>query len=331
MTKAAMFSIASQSFLLALVLLCGTLSAQQNAMQLGAEALNAYNLAEGATTDFLNAQEVAAAIARGKKPTVTSSPWDTVAQRYDTAARKLKNSPMPTDFDKAKYAFSPQELADCKLREQNLNKARGYLSELQASATRGQDAVATLDSNLERFRRAEVALRYVIDVHTRLITDPIFGQFFHWDWLTLETDVRDSLSDLTQTTEERKNTIEKRLAVIPTLSNNLQSNINMIRSTPCGPEGTWNGQLSSGWPILLNLSKSGNAYQVGTASLNEIPATVEGFNVSGTTVSFSLTQNGRFGFKGKFSGTYSGRTMTGSFTTFVLGSPISGTWSANKQ
>lgn len=295
--------------------------------KLGAEALKAYDLLDGATSDLLNVQKVVADIESGKKPTIPSNHWDTLSERYQSAARILKNAPMPTDFDKSKYAFSPQELANCGLREQNISKARGYLAELQASDSRGHEAIGTLDSQLTQMNQAEQAIKYLIKVHDKLITIPIYAETFKWDWYTLNVDVTNSLSDLRSATEDRKKKINDQLATLPTLIRNLQSNIDLIKATRCGPEGTWNGTMSapeqSDTPMVLTFSVSGNTYSA-TASLDNQPATVQNLNVSGTSISFSLLQGG---FSLTCSGQISGRSMGGSFRSAQL----NGTWTAQRQ
>jgi hypothetical protein len=148
-------------------------------MKLGGAVLKALDLFDGATTDLLNVQKVVADIESGKTPSIPANNWNTLAERYQAAAKALKNAPMPTEFEKSKYAFSPQELAHCATRDETVNKASGYLAELQASIPRGQEAIATLNSQLEQVSRAEQALKYLIAVHEKLISYPIYFAIWH--------------------------------------------------------------------------------------------------------------------------------------------------------
>src|ERR1043165_5447823 len=116
-----------------------------NLLQLGIKVHAAIEKLKGGVSDLKKVEEVVKEIEAGRTPSVTSNQWTELAKKYKEAAKDIKDSPLPTDFDRSKYAVSLEQLTNCDTREESLTKVRGYLKELQEARTRGEKAVVDLD------------------------------------------------------------------------------------------------------------------------------------------------------------------------------------------
>ena len=197
-------------------------------LKMSAEAGNALKTADDAFSDLNSVLHMVQDIENKRKPNVTESRWTELATEYQQAAATLSQAPLPTDFNREKYRFSIDELNYCDTDDQSLAKATGYLSELRGALPRGQDEVGKLDLRLNRIAAARQALTYLISVHDKLITVPIYGEIFKWDWLELNTEVSDSLNTLQAAVNAQKKKLTGEMAKISQYITNLQSNLSLL-------------------------------------------------------------------------------------------------------
>src|SRR5437588_2713084 len=122
-----------QRLVLLLVLpLCINLPAKAdvdpNLLKLSVKVYDAIKKGKDGLGDLNKVEDVVKDIEAGRTPSVTSNQWTDLAKKYREAAKQLREAPLPTEFDKSKYAFSLNEFKNCDTREASLAKARGYLN-----------------------------------------------------------------------------------------------------------------------------------------------------------------------------------------------------------
>jgi hypothetical protein len=298
-------------------------------LSLSAQAVQALNTADDAFNDLTTVQGIVVDIENKKTPTIPGNSWSKLAEKYRNAAISLKQAPLPTDFDKSKYAFSPQDLQNCTSRQKSLDKAGGYIAELQAAGPRGEAEIRRLNGELERLEKARKALEYLISVHGKLIAVPLYGDTFKWDWFALNTDVSSSLSDLDSAVKEQKQRIQTELKKLPPSIANLRSNVSLLNGMTCGLAGSWSGTVTTKdetVPVSIQFNQSGNVFTA-SGSFDNTPSTFSNILFTGgRSLSFHVVADGNAQFSGTLSPDSS--TLSGSFTSDEVGS---GSWVLHKQ
>jgi hypothetical protein len=299
-----------------------------NLLKLGVKVYEATKKAKDSLGEMKKVEGVVKDIEAGRTPSVTSNQWADLAQKYREAAKELKEAPLPTEFDKSKYAFSLDEFRNCDTREGSLTKARGYLKELQDARQRGQQGVAALDESLSDADAARDALKYLIDVHEKLITVPIYGSIFQWDWFELNTDVSASLGDLTSALKEQKKKINDELGKLSSYIPNLQGNLSQLEGLSCSLAAHWKGAASgNGMNLPMDtLVTQSNGQWGGQINLNDMGDNFRNTLVQGRSISFVVGQSDTpFTFRGTMS--LDGTTLSGTFSSPVA----SGNFSLTRQ
>jgi hypothetical protein len=149
-----------------------------NLLKLGAKVYDAIKKGKDGLGDLKKVEEVVKEIEAGRTPSVTSNQWTDLAKKYREAAKQIREAPLPTEFDKSKYAVS-----------------------------------------LDEFK---------IEVHEELVSVPIYGSIFQWDWFELNTDVSASLGDLTSALKAQKKKIDEEVGKLSLYIPNLQGNLSQL-------------------------------------------------------------------------------------------------------
>jgi hypothetical protein len=296
-------------------------------MNLAAELLKAASDAKQASDDLAAVKEVVEKIEAGKPPGVSGNPWAGLAESYRKATEGVVKAPLPA-VDSSSYAFSAAELISCRSRAASLAKGEAFAKELAAASKRGTDSIARLDGWLDQVSKAEAALKYLIDVHTKLIKVPIYGSIFTWDWFELNTNVSQSLASLRSALSNQRRQLMAATPILQQRADNLTANIKQIGTLSCSMDAHWKGTASSGgttlpmailvarptgnggWTLQINLNDSGGT----------VPATVTNNDRS---IVFSIPTKPPLTFTGQMSD--DGMTLSGSFVT------PAGTWALRRQ
>jgi hypothetical protein len=299
-----------------------------NLLKLGVKVYAAIKKVKGGVADLKKVEEVVKEIEAGRTPSVTSNQWADLAKKYKDAAKEIKDSPLPTDFDRSKYAVSLEQLTNCDTREEGLTKIKGYLKELQEARTRGEKAVADLDDSLSDAERSRVALKYLIDVHEKLINVPIYGSIFQWDWFELNTDVSASLGDLTSALKAQKKKINEEIGKLSLYIPNLQGNLSQLEGLSCSLVGHWKGTASGNGmnlPMAILVTQNNGQWE-GQINLNDMGDSFRNTQVQGRSIKFTVGQpQTAFTFNGTMS--QNGTTLSGTFSSPV----VSGNFSLARQ
>lgn len=318
--------------LLLAILLCFNLPIRAdidpNLLKLGVKVYAAIEKAKGGVADLKKVEEVVKEIEAGRTPSVTSNQWTNLAKKYKDAAKEIKDSPLPTDFDRSKYAFTLEQLTNCDTREESLTKAKGYLKELQEARSRGEKAVADLDDSLSDAERSRITLKYLIDVHEKLINVPVYGSIFQWDWFELNTDVSASLGDLTSALKAQKKKINEEIGKLSLYIPNLQGNLSQLEGLSCSLVGHWKGTASGNGmnlPMAILITQN-NGQWGGQINLNDMGDSFRNTQVQGRSITFVVGQpQTSFTFNGTMS--QNGTTLSGTFSSPVA----SGNFSLSRQ
>lgn len=285
-------------------------------LKLAADVYGAVDKARDAVADIQTVESVVKDIEAGKKPSVLENRWAAVASRYREAAEKLKSAPLPTEFDKSKYAFSLAELQSCDTRAAAISKAKGMLAELTDAQKRGAASLAALDAGASHAKASREALKYLIDVHAKLVSVPIYGEIFKWDWFALETDVSASLGTFESAVDSQRKKLNAEMAKLATYVSNLSSNVSGLEKLSCSIDGRWRGTISAdgeSFSIDVVVTKSGSTFG-GQLVVDGAGFTMGNVVVNGRTISFTITvDEGSVRFSGTMA--QDGFSLSGSFTS----------------
>jgi hypothetical protein len=297
-------------------------------LKLSVKVYDAIKKGKDGLGDIKKVEEVVKDIEAGRTPSVTSNQWTDLAKKYREAAKQVREAPLPTEFDKSKYAFSFDDFKNCDTRESGLAKARGYLKELQDARQRGGQALTDLDNSLSEADAARAALKYLIDVHEKLVSVPIYGSIFQWDWFELNTDVSASLGDLTSALKAQKKKLDEEVGKLSLYIPNLQGNLSQLEGLSCSLAAHWKGTASgSGMNLPMEiLVTQSNGQWGGQINLNDMGDNFRNTQVQGRSISFTVGQpDTPFTFKGTMS--QDGTTLSGTFSSPVA----SGNFSLTRQ
>lgn len=197
-------------------------------LDLSKEVYDAYNdLVE--SIDHLNTVHGALAdIAQNKAPVLANNNWSKLAESYRITAEKLKEAPLPTAFEKVKYAVSMNDLQNCSLKESNLHKMQGYLQELRDAQIRAIKSMTELDDFKTKIKISKDLLSSCSTFYQKLAGVPLLGETFQWNWLELDTDVSESLAILKNVVTLQKKQINEEKSKIDLYVSNLESSISLM-------------------------------------------------------------------------------------------------------
>jgi hypothetical protein len=269
-------------------------------LKLGAQVYDGISKASEALSDLRSVEQVVKDIEEGKTPSVSENRWAKLASNYRSVAKQIKEASLPTDFDQTKYKVSVDELKNCATREASLIKLQGFLKELKEGQVRGKAAMTDLERGLSEADKAHEALRYLIEVHKKLVNVPIYGSIFTWDWFELETEVSASLADLTTSLKSQRKKITEELAKLSLYIPNLEGNLTLFDPLSCSIVGKWEGKRifsflpEKEFPFSVEFTKDGSSYAGTMTSKDFLGATITEklsvMNVSGQNIEFDTTQ-----------------------------------------
>jgi hypothetical protein len=124
-----------------------------------------------------------------------SADWDKLAEAYEKAAADAKAAPLASPLNSTNVV-SVAELTNCSTRQASTATLNGDLVDLKNTEQKGQNELSQLDKQLANIGTATNNLRYLIEVHHKLIDLPVVGGHFALDWIDLDTRVRASLGEL---------------------------------------------------------------------------------------------------------------------------------------
>jgi prefoldin subunit 5 len=185
--------------------------------------------------DILTRLQIAAQDALAGRRVSVGTDWSKLADSYDKAALDVKHAPLATAIPSTNVV-SVGELSDCKTRVAAKKKLNDYLRDLEDAQTRGQQAVAKLNVQLENVSKAKRALAYLISVHEKLMAlPPPVGTAFGLNWVDLNTQVSSSLSDLEDAFKDQKQKLQADLDTLPRKIQTYRSNLQVVNSLKaCG-------------------------------------------------------------------------------------------------
>lgn len=236
----------------------------QSILKISSEIYKAYDEMEGAVEDLMTVQSIVKAIENGEEPdSEIYSDWSVVANNYRKAAKTLREAPLVTEFDPQPYALSLDELRNCYDKEENFDKLKGFAAELDDAIQRGEQELTKINEQKQQVEKTKEALRYLIDIQPDLISVPIFGELFVWDWFALENNVRPAVNDYASALKKHEDRLVKELTSIRQQVSNLTSNTELLESSICLIEGKYTGSFvddGETFVVTLLISKSGNNY-----------------------------------------------------------------------
>jgi hypothetical protein len=211
-------------------------------VKLSAQLYSAMQDLNGAMDTTLQARDAMIAFEQHKTPKTPENHWSDLTDRYRKAIKQIRAAPLPTSFDPSPYAFTPTQLSNCATRQTSLQKAQGYLAELKTAKERADAEVVKVDDEINRVKKANVAIGYLIDKHLALSAMPTFGTVFLLDFLTLETEVHPALADLDTTLKEHRKKLIDESQRLMVAANNLKSNLEVLAKLSCTTlAGRWVG------------------------------------------------------------------------------------------
>jgi hypothetical protein len=222
----------------------GTSHAQS--LELGGKLLEALNEAHDAFESLTTLHQAAQDALSGRSVSAGSD-WSTLADRYDHAAQTARSAPLPSDFQ-SKNIVSVSDFMDCSKRTDSMDKLRGYLGDLQTARDQGNVSLSNLDQRLTEIPPAQKALTYLINVHQQLVSIPVYGQKFAFDWLDLEARVSPALNSLEAELKNQRARIAADVQKLNSEITNYQANLSQLTNVGCSSEaglddlmlGTWN-------------------------------------------------------------------------------------------
>lgn len=219
----------------------------------GAQSLELVGKLASALTEAKDAFEnltvlrAAAADALAGKNVSTGGDWSALADQYDRAAQLAREAPLPSQFQ-SRNIVSVADLANCSTRSNTIEKLRAYRDELASARGQGSASVARLDESLSEISRAQEALAYLIDVHGKLSTLPIYGQRFAFDWVDLEARVRPALNGLEGDLRRQRSRFVEDLSKLNLSISNFQANLDqMTKMRGCDSEASLDQRIMGVW------------------------------------------------------------------------------------
>lgn len=189
----------------------------------------------------------------GKRVTAGSD-WAKLAEEFDNAARAAQKAPLPSRFT-TRNSVSAEELTDCTERADVLRRLRSYRAEMQQAQSSGRASVEKINLTLARIPKAEAALRYLQQVHEKLVKVPPFGEKFAFDWVDIEAAIgslggtlQSALKEQTRRYDLDLNGLDRRIGIY-------DSNMALISRMECSGEGTF-----FGIPAAASLRFGGGQY-----------------------------------------------------------------------
>lgn len=230
-----------------------------------------------------NVDEALKQIEKGEKPTLGKMgdpQLQELADRFKTAAKKVKEQPLVTDFDPRKYSVTPQELAIPQQRPKALARLREYVTALESAKAVGDRNVASLRSDLKVLDQGDQNLGRIIKIYPKLQNSGTFGEVFTWNWLTLDQEVRPSLRELRGEVRNHLKKLEAETRKVAVQVDNLKANIAILEKPPVSLDGSWVGTATvDGEKMKLTASIKEDAKVVGgSITIDDSTTAMQGFS-----------------------------------------------------
>lgn len=223
-----------------------------------------------ANSDIQHVSEVVKDIEAGRPVAVKNNEWADLSTRMTTVVNDLTSAGMPTDFDRSAFAVSATALASCTTRSASLKQLEGYVFALRAAEYTGNKQLSSIDATLNELRASAVAVRYLIEVNAKLVSYPLYGDIFLWNWFDLESRVSKDIGRAESHLETYRKQLKTNVDAARNAADNLQSNVELLNDASCDITGKWIGKCVSDYPALglkgvesnlvFTLSKAGSLF-----------------------------------------------------------------------
>lgn len=223
-----------------------------------------------ANSDIQHVSKVVSDIEAGRAVTVKSNEWADLSTRMTTVVNDLISAGMPTEFDRSAFAVSATALASCTTRSESLKQLEGYVFALRAAEHAGNKQLSSIDATLKELRASAVAVRYLIEVNAKMVSYPLYGDIFLWDWFDLESRVSKDIGRAESQLEAYRKRLKTNMDAARQAANNLQSNVDLLNNASCEITGKWVGKCVSDYPTLglmgvestlaFTLSRAGSSF-----------------------------------------------------------------------
>jgi hypothetical protein len=291
------------------------------------KAIDAIDKAKGAYSDLVNVDKILTEIEANRTPSIHTNPYAQVADKYNKVAEDLRNAPLPTEFNATIYTITLKDFSSCAARAAGMAKLNGYLKELKAGLQRADMELASIDQALQEEANAEKILKHAIDVHDKLITVPVYGEIFKWDWYELRVNVTKSLAELRSALNAQRARIVSDKTKVAAGTATFEANLRVLEQIRCDLLGLWDGTMSDArksLPFEVWLVKNGDSIEC-SYRLNhndDNAGTCSDLKITNNAIAFTLNFSD---YKSYLTGSANAdRTaMSGTFTT----TGGRGTWS----
>jgi hypothetical protein len=267
-----------------------------NAIKLGIVLYTSYDEIQNAYQTIHTTDSIVKLIDNGQSPNITfSTNWGKLANKFKEIATQVRNEPLVTDFNEAPYVMSLDEITNCYLREQNLNKLKMYSGEFSNAIKRARVDLEFIAKYKTFLLDVEQVLKNLADAATRLSNYPVYSSIFPLHWYDVEAVVKPALGDLKSAIDNQEKKISKELNKITTQNQNLISNTNLLDNSICKLEGTFMADCYPE-PIFqktkITLQKINDGFAITVSFFNKaawITFATSELQITSKTISFKIT------------------------------------------
>jgi hypothetical protein len=242
-------------------------------LELGGKLLAAIRESSDAFATLDSLHDTAQQALDGQKVSAGTN-WATLAEEFKKAASDAENAPLPPDVAVSE-PVSGSELSNCQTRDSSIERLSSYLQSLIDERNAGEQSIQQLNRQIAAVAARRRAIAYLIEVHEKLISVPIYGKLFEMDWIDLNTAVVESLGELDSAFRNQKKKYSANVDLLGVRISNLRSNISLLK--PC-ISGTWMGTGTS-----ASLASTGGV---------TVNPCYENTTRGGITISISIAENG---------------------------------------
>lgn len=258
--------------------------------------------------------KLADAIANNRNPEKPSTPYsiDGLAAQIDQASNTLASLPLNPVVDVTPYTVSLTELASCVTQDSAINKLHQYADAMDRAVAEAQ---ANLDY-LAKLRKAIIELNSTAQAFSKAAAigastpELDWTEYFSSAWWDLDQHLSPAIAHLDNTARSEIAQITTNMDRMQLQSENLKSNLQLLKPNWCILGGTWTGrcvidQFGFKMPASLSLTNSGT--QGGALTLDGTIMSTQSVAIS-SKVNLTVTM-GQAGvppriFQGAFDNTY---------------------------
>lgn len=199
------------------------------------EIVDVLSDAKGKLETIQRVKEIVEEIENGEEPSVDENQWSDLADQYDTLASRIEAAELPDNTPPRDLRVPIGDAMRCATRASAVSRLERYSAWLKDNRVKYNEALRDIDRSQDDVRNARSALRYVINAYDELVSIPIYGEIFAWDWFELENDVKQSLNRVSSALTTQKRRINSNLVTLNTNISNLDQNLVDLRRAVCIP------------------------------------------------------------------------------------------------